>query len=331
VAIRCAVIGIGAMGSEHVEVLASSSRAELVCCCDTDPGARARLPVGVDFTTELDSALSAPGLQAVFVCTPQDHHATAVLAALERGLAVFCEKPIADTLAAADVIVEAAARALAPVAVGHILRFDPRYLAVLDAVADASLGMPVQLASRRNVSRSEGEALAGRTSLAVELLVHDLDIMRVIAGEVDRVYAEESTVGSLGGHPGALVGTLRFQSGAVASFETDWVMGPGDGAAFDFRLEVVGTEGRALIELRDEGVELFTAAGLSRPRIASFVGPGGTRQGLVRTEDEYFLDMLGAGPAWPVSPADARATLAVAVAIQHAVAAGRPVSVAELG
>src|SRR5579871_6540092 len=164
------------IGSAHAAVLASSPLADLACCCDSDPRAEDRVPPGVPFTTELREALTTPGLEAVFVCTPQADHAGVVQAACEQGLAVFCEKPIADTLAAARAIVEAAAAASAPVVIGHILRFEPRYRAVVDAVSSGELGQVLLLSARRNAPRSEGAMLAGRTSIAVELAVHDIDL-----------------------------------------------------------------------------------------------------------------------------------------------------------
>src|SRR4051812_3231283 len=72
--VRCALVGLGMMGIEHAEILASSAAAELVVCCDLDDAARARVPDGAAFTTSLDEALDAPGLEAVFIATPQSHH-----------------------------------------------------------------------------------------------------------------------------------------------------------------------------------------------------------------------------------------------------------------
>ncbi len=102
--VRCALIGVGMMGTEHAAILAASPSAELVVACDTDPGAAVRLPAGVRLTADLDDALDTPGLEAVVIATPQSHHLTAVRAALGRGLAVLCEKPVAHTLADADAI-----------------------------------------------------------------------------------------------------------------------------------------------------------------------------------------------------------------------------------
>ena len=128
------------MGRAHAEILAASPAAELVVCCDTDPATAARVPAGAAFTTSMVEALASPLLEAAFVATPQSHHAEAVEAAVDRGLAVFCEKPISDTVGGADRIEAAAARSQRPVAIGHMYRFEPRYRAIHEAIVAGQSG-----------------------------------------------------------------------------------------------------------------------------------------------------------------------------------------------
>src|SRR3984893_9198557 len=97
--VRCAVIGIGMIGTEHAAILAACAEAERAACCDPYPALQDSIPPGFAFHTDLGATLEVAGLEAVFVCTPQHLHRPVVEQALARGLAVFCEKPIA---AAAD-------------------------------------------------------------------------------------------------------------------------------------------------------------------------------------------------------------------------------------
>lgn len=115
------------MGAQHAAILAASAAADLLVCCDTDPKATRHVPSGSTFTTSIEEALDAPGLEAVFIATPQNHHLTAVRAAVDRGLAVFCEKPVADSLAGADAIAAEALRSERPLVIGHMFRFESRY------------------------------------------------------------------------------------------------------------------------------------------------------------------------------------------------------------
>lgn len=319
------------MGREHAAILASLPLAELAVCCDVAPGAAEHVPEGVRFVASAEEALAVDGLEAVFVCTPQDTHRPLVEAALEQGLAVFCEKPLAHDLADADAIVECARRTGGVLAAGHMLRFDPRYLAVHEAVSAGEIGRVVSIAARRNVPDFEGRIIVGRTTLPVEVAIHDFDVIRWLAGEVERVYAEAAVTGVVGeGRVDAVVVTLRLVSGAVAVVETNWAMRAASGLPGDYRLAVVGSQGSAFVELRDEGVAVF-ADGASRfPRSSGLVDVHGAYTGSYRTEDEHFLGLLRGGPSWPLTPDDSRAALAVALAVDRSIAEGRPVVVAEM-
>ena len=242
--IRCAVVGVGMMGTSHVQVLDALPEARLVACCDTDPAAAERLPSGVPLVTDLETLLSVDELEAVFVCTPQDQHLPVVEVCLDAGLFVFCEKPIAHDLDTADRVVEVANRTPGRFVVGHTMRFDPDYIALADAVASGSIGKPVSLSARRNVPAFEGRILFDRTTLPVEVGVHDIDLLRWIAGPVERVFAMPATTSTLvDGAVDAIAGTLRFASGAVGIVEFNWIMNADSALSGDYRLAVFGTAG----------------------------------------------------------------------------------------
>jgi myo-inositol 2-dehydrogenase / D-chiro-inositol 1-dehydrogenase len=329
--VRVALVGVGMIGASHAQALASSPLADLVVACDPDPAVGDRLPPGVPLVDELDAALGAAGVEAAFVCTPQHTHRAVVERAFAHGLAVFCEKPIAHDLADADAMAAAAQTSGRLLAIGHTLRFDPDYLTVQRAVASGELGRVVSIAARRNVPDFEGRIIARRTTLAVEVLVHDIDVLRWLAGPIERVHGEESRQGELG--PGlveAVVATVRLAGGAVATLESNWVMHSEGGAQADYRLSVVGTRGSAYAEYARPPVAIFGA----RPRfpVTSWLAEvHGVHTGALRTEDEHFLRCVRGSAEWPVSLADARAALAGALALDRSIADGRPVALAELG
>jgi predicted dehydrogenase len=326
-AVRCAVIGVGMIGREHLRALRSSPLADVVVCCDPHPDAAAHVPPDVPLVADLAEALAAPGLEAVFVCTPQHLHRMVCERALDQGLAVFCEKPIAHTLADGDAMIAAAARSGRLLAIGHTLRFDPDYVAVRDAVAAGDVGRVVSMAARRNVPDFEGRIIAPRTTLAIEVLVHDLDVLRWMAGDIDRIWAEESRQGVLGdGLADAVVATVRMRSGAVATLESNWVMASARGAASDYRFSVVGSEGSAYAEYLAAPVAVFGST-TRFPRTGWLAEIHGVHAGVLRVQDEHFLRCVRTGDPWPVSLADARAALAAALALDASIAAGAPVAV----
>lgn len=329
--VRCAVVGLGMIGVEHAAILCALPDAELLVVCDTDHGRSEAVPQGVGFTTELREALDAPGLEAVFVCTPQHSHAPVVEAALERGLAVFCEKPMAAGLDDADAMIAAADRHPGPLVIGHTLRFDPDYIAVRDAVAAGELGQVVSLSARWNAPDYEGRIISGRTTVPVEMCIHDLDVMRWLAGDIEAVYAEASPLQVTGPGPDAVVGTVRFRSGAVGALDHNWIMASGSGLASDHRLAVFGTEGSAYVELRDTPAVVFGKDATRRINSKYRASANGVPFGALAAEDSYFVGMVRDGRPWPLTLADARAALVAALALDTAARLGRPVPLKEIG
>jgi predicted dehydrogenase len=320
------------MGTKHAEILAASALTELLVCCDIDGTAAGRVPRGAAFTTDLDEALDRPGVEAVFIATPQQHHRAAVEAAAHRRLAVFCEKPIADTLEAADAMIQLARELDLPLVIGHMYRFDPRYRAVAQAVGQGQIGRIVHVGARGLTPDFEGRILAGRTTLANENAIHGIDILRWLAGDVERVYAETSRTGVVGaGLPDSIAVTLRFSSGAVGTLQVDWALPSEAGLMSVDDLLVVGSVGVAWIDARDAGVGILAnSRAPAFPGTLSYLGPGDIPGGLYQVEDEHFVRVIREGAAWPIDLPDARSALAVGIAIDRSIAEGRPVRLEEL-
>ena len=330
--VRCVLVGVGMMGVDHAAILAASPSAELVACVDIDPAAAGRVPSRVPFMTSIDEALAIPDLDALFVCTPQAFHEDGVRRGLERGLHVFCEKPIAHSLASADAIIHLAERHPGRLAIGHMYRFDPRWMAIHEAVSNGRLGRLVHLSLRGYTPDFEGVMLAGRTTLANENAVHGLDLLRWLAGDLQRVYAEESRTGVAGaGLVDSIAVTIRFTSGAIGVVETDWAMPTDTGLGSEQHFSAVGSEGVAWIDLRDAGVGIFSRqAAPSFPRGIVYADPAGGPQGIYRVEDEYFLALVRDGRPWPIALSDARAALQAALAVDRSIELERPVRLDEL-
>jgi predicted dehydrogenase len=325
--IACAVVGVGMIGREHAKILATLPEFDLVACCDTDESARAGVPGGVAFHADLDDLLDTEGLEAVFVCVPQHLHRAVTEPALRRGLAVFCEKPMAHSLEDADAMIRAAADSGAPLAIGHTLRFDPGYISVHDSVAADEIGTIAHMAARWVAPQFEGRIISGRTTVPQEMMIHDIDIMRWLAGPVMRVYAEASPLQVVGPGPDAAVATLTFTSGAVAVLDHSWI-GPDEaGLRGDHQLSVFGTHGALFVDSRSTPVSVYGRHGHKMPNLTYYSHPVGVPYGALPTEDRCFARCVRTGEEWPVTLADARAALECAVAIEQSIATGLPVKI----
>ncbi len=105
--IRFAVVGQGHIGKRHAEMISRNAQAELVAVCDILSPEVCKIPhTQVPFYHSLDEMLEkTPDLEVLNVCTPNGLHAEMALKALEKGLHVVIEKPIALTKADAEKIV----------------------------------------------------------------------------------------------------------------------------------------------------------------------------------------------------------------------------------
>ncbi len=126
--LRVGILGAGHMGRTHAEVLARDGRVRITGVADGEEERARRLAGGLGAVAYGDlEALLRDGVDLVVVATPNRFHAEATLAALERGVAVLCEKPMAINLADARRVCEAAGRPGAFYVVAHNRRHAPVY------------------------------------------------------------------------------------------------------------------------------------------------------------------------------------------------------------
>ena len=327
--VRCALVGHGMIGREHAKILGANPMADLVVVCDIDPAAGADVPAGTRFTTDLADALDTEALEAVWVCTPQHLHLPVVEEGITRGLHVFCEKPFAASLGDADRMMELEASSAGSLVIGHTLRFDPNYVAIRRAVVEGRLGEIVHLSARWNAPDYEGRIISGRTTVPQEMAIHDLDVMRWMVGDIDRVYAEAARPGVVGPGPDATVATVRFASGAVGALDHNWILPFDSGLRSDHRLAVFGTRGSAYVETRDSPAVVFSVDGLEHIHAGYYSYPNEIPYGALPSEDAFFLNRVRDGRAWPLTLDDARAALVAALAMDRSIEEVRPVDIAE--
>ncbi|MBN9193017.1 MAG: Gfo/Idh/MocA family oxidoreductase [Microbacterium sp.] len=169
--------------------------ARVVAVCDRDPDALARAATihpGALMTPDLETLL-ASGVDAVMVLTPDDTHEAVAVAALERGIAVFCEKPLAITAAGSDRILRAAVSSGARLYVGHNMRHLPMVRTVRSLIADGAIGEVKAIWCRHFVGHGadfyfkDWHADRARTTgLLLQKGAHDIDVIHWLAGASTR-------------------------------------------------------------------------------------------------------------------------------------------------
>ena len=177
--LRIGVIGLGNMGRHHVRHWSTIPTAQLVAVCDSQDS-RAK-----DFADEygcksyssLEAMLKNETLDAVSLTVPTFLHFDYALTCLERGLSVLIEKPIAETVEQAQILIDKAKEKGVCLMIGHIERFNPAVMALKNFIDEGKLGRIVSLISRReNTFPSQMKD----ANVAVDLAVHDIDIVNYL-------------------------------------------------------------------------------------------------------------------------------------------------------
>jgi predicted dehydrogenase len=219
---RLGLIGLGAMGRNHLRVLSEIDGAELVAVCDLDADIAAAVArtYSVPAYVSWDEMLEREKLDATIVAVPTGFHLSAGLAALERGLHVFVEKPIAANLEEGRELVALAARRKLVLAVGHIERFNPAVRELHRRVNAGELGRLFQVQARR---LGPFPARIRDVGVVIDLATHDLDVMdHLVQSEVQRLYAEtEQRIHT--DHEDILNALLKFESGVLGVLQVNWL------------------------------------------------------------------------------------------------------------
>ena len=300
------VVGAGAMAREHLHQLrALGVPARVWSRSGADAAAREfGAEPAASFTRLVES------VEVVDVTTPTPTHLEFGLAALGAGRHLICEKPLGRTVADAEALVAAAERSGMRLLPAHVVRWFPAY-AKLKAEADAgSLGALRRLRFFRGGARPTAPWFADRAQsggVVLDLMIHDLDQARWVAGEVVRVEASREE-GVAEGWPFETASvTLTHASGAVSRVDGAW---GAPGSAFTTEFAVVGSTG-------------------SRSHSSSATGPGvGDAESPYLAQLRGLLAAIETGAPVRVSPADGVEAVRIATAALQSIDSGRPV---ELG
>jgi myo-inositol 2-dehydrogenase / D-chiro-inositol 1-dehydrogenase len=327
------VIGVGMMGAHHAQSLAwRIPGARLVGLADPQPGLAQRhaAALGCPWTLDYQELLANPSLEAVVVATPARHHSAAIVAAAQAGKAVFCEKPIAHTLADADRAIQATRAARVPFQIGFQRRLDRAFARARRMVASGELGNIQLLRSlTRDPSLDEPERVSPG-AIFLETLIHDFDVLRFLAGGAEpvEVFAMADALVLPDWKQRGMLDTaavsLRYDSGALGTADASFQAVYG----YDVRAEVFGSEGMASIgESSPINLVHHNRSGSTQPRLHWFVDLFGEAY---TAELAQFVGCVRSGMPPDSTGEDGRAALVLALAALRSVETGRPVRVAEI-
>lgn len=325
-----AVVGLGFMGSRWARALAEHPLADVRVVSDVreDLGRDAAARLGARFVAEAAEAAAEPGVEAVVVCTPEHLHVEPALAAIDAGKALAVEKPLAHTVEDSERIRDRAQERGVPVLSGHILRFEARYAAARRAIEAGEIGSVQAVRHERIGLVADQGVLRGRTTIPLYYGVHELDLARWYAGEVERITAERSA-GVLHSHGYEIddlySAVLRFVGGAHGTAMLGWSL-PGSTPGYGIAgVTIIGERGVVRIAQGDVGLVVVGEAGARYPDAYYAPDVHGRLRGALAVEADHFVD-CARGQAEPLCTAhDGTEAVRLALAMEASAELGAPV------
>ena len=222
--VRLAVIGAGLIGSKHAELINAQGTSSLAAICDVDSSCRSVAEeFDVPFYQDIEDLLERERPKGAIIATPNGSHSALAEVCARRSVHVLIEKPIADTLNEANRIVQAADDSGIHVLVGHHRRHSPLVQEACSLIKSGGLGRLVAVsalwallkpADYYEVDWRNRRPAGGPTLIN---LIHDLDSLRFICGEIRQVYAQSSSAARKLDVEDSLTLSLSFECGALGS------------------------------------------------------------------------------------------------------------------
>ena len=330
--INVAFLGAGRMGMTHLHNLAGipGVRVRVVADVDREAARRGAAVVRADRASDdVAAAIRADDVDAVLISTPTATHAALIEAAVQAGKPVWCEKPVALTLAETRRVVDVVEGSGVPVMVGFMRRFDPGYAMAKRKIEAGEVGRIERFrALSCDFPPPPLAFIATSGGIFVDMLVHDFDLARFLVGEIEEVSAWGSVLTDPGyaeaGDVDTAVVLLRFANGALGVLEssrrTTW--------GYDVRTEIAGSRAKLVIEAPQKTPLLISRdLGYQGDHYESFPDRFGAAY---RAELEYFFACLRAGTPPTPGVQDALESLRAALAATKSLREGRAVKVAEI-
>ncbi len=330
------VIGIGMMGSTHLDAYAKARGARVTAVADlieerregrsvTAGNVKGQSQGGVNFARfrkydEGMRLIADPDIDVVDICLPTPLHARYAIAALKAGKHVLTEKPFALNGAEAARLVAAARHAKPMLMCAMCMRFWPAWAWLKDTVAAGTYGRVLSAHFRRVASHpggpfySDGDACGGAI---LDLHIHDTDFVQYCFGKPDAVFTRGySRITNRLDH---VTTQYLYRRIPLVVAEGGWAMTPGFG--FQMQYTVNFERGTAVFDLAAQD-QLTLVAGGKRTAVKVKAGIG------YQHEIAYFVDCIrrGVRPR-TVEPASAALSVKIVEAEARSAKCGKPVRI----
>lgn len=301
--VRYALVGYGKVAHVHAKAIKKAEESTLVAVWGRNKEKAQAFAAEWNITafTDMQQMIKEEQVDAVIITTPHPLHKEHAITALQAGAHVLVEKPMALTVSECDAMIEVAKQEKKRLAVISQRRWFPASQRIRKAIDEGKLGTPmigqVTMLGWRDEEYYNSDPWRGKWDsegggVLINQAPHQLDLLCWYLGPVKEVYAQWENVN----HPyieveDTAVGTVRFESGAIASILVSNSQKPGIHA----KVHVHGSSA-ASVGVQTDGGAMFIAgrSGIAEPPVTDLWTIEGEQQniGVWRTEDTNLFNSI---------------------------------------
>lgn len=324
--LKIGMVGAGHIAQTHTNCLSNIPDVQIAGAFDSVQEKAEAMAKRYNAVAYKDLSSMLGDVDAIYVCTPPKFHREAAVRAIEAGVHVFCEKPLAVTLEDAEAVEDAVKKASITFTMGFNFRFSPIFSRFKELVGSGKLGDIYSFWGIRILWsphpppnwRTDPRFICGMT---IESLSHDFDFMRWVAGDVSSIMGKVTTSRSdLEGYDNIISAIMTLKAGGMANIQASW--------ASHVRLHqygVIGTLGSAVCErglirwrTEDESSESIIECNRPEDKVSPY-----------QRESEHFIECIRTGRKPLTSVEDGVATVRISHAVLQSSQQGYPLLVVE--
>ncbi len=252
--LRIGIIGCGGIAAEHIRGYKACEDVEIAAAADVDLERAVRVVDGKHAYCDYRDMLSRERLDAVSICTPPKFHKEQVIASLQSGASVLCEKPLALNSAEAREMVECASQTGKLLVTAFCHRFHEPIMKAKELIRAGRIGKVIMFRNRyggkidmTKTWFSDPEISGGGT--IVDTSVHSIDLFRYLVGDAVRISAAVETADHRYKVEDCSAIMVQSANRAIGVIEASWTS-PGSANV----VEVYGTEGAIIIDYATGGI-----------------------------------------------------------------------------
>jgi len=283
---RIGIIGCGGIAGLHIKGYQACEGVEVVAAADVDHQ-RAVNVAGADHAyTSFHEMIAKEHLDAISVCTPPKFHKDAVCAALEAGIHVLCEKPLAHNVSDARDMVETAQKTGKLLVTAFCHRFHEPVMHAKEIISSGKIGKVTMFRNRfggkidmTQVWFSDPEISGGGTIL--DTSIHSIDLFRYLVGDPIKVACAVATADERYKVEDCSVILLQTRDGVIGTLEASWTS-PGSANV----IEIYGTSGAVVVDYSKPNVRYLTSDASEWQEIES------TKPDRFVLQAQHFIDCI---------------------------------------